>query len=85
MSACVQQPGGIGLENAGDLASHSAKHGQLFFLAAGGMSRIVEAPMVAVFLSTINSQPSTLPQQPASRVQMQSGTAVSAPRIVASG
>jgi hypothetical protein len=47
----IQSSRGIGLKHAADFIAHTTEHGELFFLAAGGVSGIIESPMVPVDLS----------------------------------
>jgi len=42
---------GVGRENAANFVPHAPEHDQLLFVGAGGVRRIVKAPMVAVQLA----------------------------------
>jgi hypothetical protein len=46
----IQPPGGIGLDDAGDLVADAAEDGELLFFAAGGVRGVVETSVMAVHL-----------------------------------
>lgn len=47
----IQTPGGVGLEDAGDLIAHATEYHHLFLLRAGGMRGVIETPVMPIYLA----------------------------------
>lgn len=50
----ISPPGRVRLEDTADLIAHAAEDSEDFTFGAGGMSRVVEAPVVSIQLSRKN-------------------------------